>query len=90
MARYVDHAHGSSISQIEPRKAKFDGDAAFLLLNQAIGVGPRQGEYEGRFAVVDMPGSSQDQIRLRVVGHDRSLLSDSVHRTGGQGGYPNA
>jgi len=40
VARHVDDLDGEAVRLLEEREAEVDGDAARLLLGQAVGVGP--------------------------------------------------
>ena len=46
VAGYVDHTHRAAAGQLELGKAKLDGDAAALLLLQAVRVGAGEGAHE--------------------------------------------
>src|SRR3954464_9941270 len=50
------------VAQVEPGEPDVDGDAAGLLLGQAVAVGPGQGLDERRLAVVDVAGRAEDQV----------------------------
>ena len=64
VTRHVDHAERASARQHELGEPELDGDAASLLLGEAVGIGAREGAHERRFAVVDVPGGSQNEVRL--------------------------
>ena len=60
MTRHVDDAHLASAGQREPREAQVDSHAALLLLVEAVGVDPREGEHERRLAMIDVSGGPDD------------------------------
>ena len=62
------------IAQLERGKADVDGDAAGLLFRQTVAVDAGQRLDQRRLAVVDVPGSSKDQ----VTRHEHSSPSDEV------------
>ena len=51
------------------REAELDGDAAFLLFLQAIGIDAGERVHERALAVIDVAGGADDD-----VGHARSWL----------------
>src|SRR5205823_1817630 len=61
--RHVDHADrlGDALRrEIEVREAELDGDAALLLLLQAVGVDAGERAHQRGLAVVDVSGGADD------------------------------
>ena len=70
VARDVDDAHRAAARQLEAREAELDGDAALLLLGQAVGVGAGQRLDQRGLAVIDVTGGAEDErghVRARSV-----------------------
>ena len=67
MARQVDYAHEAAVGQPQLREAQGNGDAALLFLGESVGIRSGQGEDERRFTMIDMPGSTEHQVRLGAV-----------------------
>ena len=64
VARDVDHRDVPPARQLERRVAEVDGDAALLLLRQAVGVLAGQRPDEPGLAVVDVSRRPEDQRRV--------------------------
>ena len=77
VARHVDEGEAAPVGQLERGVAEVDGDAAPLLLRQAVGVLPRQGSDEPGLAVVDVARCA-DRQRQRATASAASSTSASV------------
>ncbi|MNC94695.1 hypothetical protein D3C83_116100 [compost metagenome] len=64
MAGHI-HERDSRLADRGVRKPELDRDAARLLFFQAIGIDARQGADERAFAVIDVAGGADDEIRHR-------------------------
>ncbi len=58
---HVDHPGDRAVRQAEGGEAEVDGDAALLLLLQAVGFDPGQGADQRGLAVIDMAGGADDE-----------------------------
>jgi hypothetical protein len=86
---HVDHAEAAATGKLQLSVAELDGDAAFALLAQTVGVGAGEQGDECGLAVVDVTRSSEDQ-RVRVV-HDGSAAErPAVPRTNDCGSFMTA
>ena len=65
MAGNVDEADRCIGIQWKMRKTDIDRDAAFLFLLEAIGINAGERFYQSGFAVIDVSGSSYDNVRHR-------------------------
>lgn len=63
VAGHVNDAQHLPIGQRQVGVAQLDGDAALLLLFEAVGVGAGQRAHQGGFAVVDVLGGADDHGR---------------------------
>jgi hypothetical protein len=63
VAGHVHDAHRAAARQRELRETELDGDAALLLLGEAVRVSARDRFDERRLAVIDMPGGAEDERR---------------------------
>ncbi len=61
MAGHVDDADFAAAGQLEPGEAEVDGHAPVLLLLEAVGVDAGERPHQGRFAVVDVAGGTDDE-----------------------------
>ena len=68
----VDDAGGQAGAELPGGEAELDGDAAALLLREAVGVDAGEGVDEGGLAVVDVTGGAEDQ-RAGRPGHRRRV-----------------
>ena len=59
VARHVHHAERAAVRQLQLREPELDGDAAALLLGQAVGVLPGERLHERGLAVVDVARRAQ-------------------------------
>ena len=73
---HVDDREAQAAVEIERREAQLDGDAARLLLGQAIGIDAGQRAHEPGLAVVDVAGGAEhesgDFARLRLTARTAS------------------
>ena len=60
VSRNVDDGHPAPARQRGRRETQIDGEAAGLLLGEAIGVGAGERAHQGRLAVVDVAGGGED------------------------------
>ena len=67
VARHVDERQAPSIGKLERCIAEVDGDAARLLLRQAVGVLARERANEPRLAVVDVPRGADGQRHAEIA-----------------------
>src|SRR5207244_3449626 len=73
-----------AIRLLEEREAQVDGDAARLLLGQAVGVGPRQRLDQRGLAVVDVAGGADHDVAAGRA-HTRPTL---LAGRGGRAPFP--
>src|SRR5450759_2106190 len=69
--RDIDNADLEAARKTQVRKSEVDGHAASLLFGEAVWVDPGEGGDQGRLAMVDMPGGTDDEIALPVQGEGR-------------------
>ncbi len=62
MSRNVDDAEAEVVRKFQVREAEFDGDAAGLLLFEAVRVDARQRLYQRGLAMVNVPGGAEYQM----------------------------
>ena len=79
VAGHVDDAE-AEVAQVEGGEADVDGDAAGLLLGQAVAVDAGEGLDERGLAVVDVAGGAEDQVAWH--GNTRRLLYVVSRRAG--------
>ena len=79
VAGHVDDAHRAPARQLELREAELDGDAALLLLRQAVGIGAGERLDERGLAVVDVPGGAENERGVR--GHRRATPRSTSRET---------
>ncbi len=60
---HVDHREARTAGQVERREAELDGDAARLLLGQAIAVDTGERADQRRLAVIDVTGGAEHESR---------------------------
>jgi hypothetical protein len=66
---HIHHAQARCSGELQGSEAEVDGDAPRLLLGQSVGVDAREHADQGRLAVVDVSGRSQDHGRRVGRGH---------------------
>src|SRR5690606_27347004 len=69
VAGHVHDPDPCPVRQVEVGEPQVDGDAAPLLLLEAVGLDAGEGADEGGLAVVDVPGRPDDDPAFRVVHH---------------------
>jgi len=72
MARHIHNAEMLATGQVDVRETQFNGDAPALFFLEPVGIDAGQGFYQGGFAVVDMSGSSQNNLFRPVCCDDCS------------------
>ena len=64
VAGNVDDGHLAAIGELKLGPTQFDGDAALLFLFQSVRILAGKRHHERGFAMVDMAGGSQNQVRV--------------------------
>ena len=62
MTGYVDDAEAVAVGKVQGREPEVERDAALFLFLQAVGVRAGEGLDQGRFPVVDMSGSAENDV----------------------------